>query len=231
MNKSLTLISVIAVIVSFIGGFMLASALNRKEIEQLRKENERLRSSQKSPSISDEEIMARIEEADRRPNDFNFQKGLGIALYRYSLIEQETKYLKDVVRLLERAASLNPKDFETQVAIGDVSLDLGQINKDSQQYERARKAYQQALSIKPQDTDIQSSIALTYLWAEPPDYEKAILELKKALQMNPNHERSLENLIRALIAQNKQEQAKPYLDRLKKVNPQNAAIKELESQF
>lgn len=231
MSKSLAVVSIVAVLLSFIGGFMLANALNRKEIDELRKENAKLKSSQQDLSISEEEIRAKIEEADKRPEDFNFQKSLGIALYRYSLIEQETKYLLDIVRLLERAAALNPQDFETHVALGDVSFDLGNLNRDPSQYERARKAYQRALSIRPQDVDIQNSIALTYLWSESPDYDRAIAELKKAIAMNPNHEKSLENITQAFIAQGKIEEARNYLDRLKKVNPQNLSINELENQI
>lgn len=230
MKKSFVILSTIAVVISFIGGFMLANALNRKELEELRKENSRLKSAQQSSSaLTDEEIRNKIAEADKRPDDFNFQKGLGIALYRYSVIERETKYLPDVVRLLERAARLNPQDFETQVALGDVSFDLAQISKDESQYEKAREFYRNALKIKPQEVDIQSSLALTYLQSNPPDYDKAVAELKKALTMNANHERSLESIVRALAAQGKNSEARVYLDKLKKINSQNKSIPELEN--
>ncbi|RMG03552.1 MAG: hypothetical protein D6735_08285 [Acidobacteria bacterium] len=230
MKRILPILSLLAVVVSFIGGFLLANALNKKELEELRRENARLKSERQSSSLSDEEIRSKIEQADKRPDDFNFQKGLGIALYRYSVIEQNPQYLPDVLRLLERAANLNPLDFETQAALGDVNLDLAQITKDNSRYERARQFYQKALQIRPKDADIQSSVALTYLLADPADYDKAIEELKKALASQPNHERSLESMVRALVAKGDKEAASEYLNRLRKINPQNPVITELENQ-
>jgi tetratricopeptide (TPR) repeat protein len=221
-------VSIIAVLLSFVGGFLLANALNKRELDQLRSENARLQSENRKLTISDEEIQAKLAEADRRTDDFNFQKSLGIALYRYSIISQESKYLPDVFRLLERANSSNPDDFETLIALADVSFDLGQVKKDNLYYEKARKFYQEALKLRPKDADIQNSIGVTYLLSEPPNYEKAITEFQKALKINPNHEKSLENLIRAYTTQGRNEEAEEAKNKLKQINPENQILKELD---
>jgi len=226
MGKKELLISVVAVLISFIGGFLLANALNKQELEQLRRENARLQSESQKLTLSDEEIQAKLVEAERQAEDFNYQKSLGIALYRYSIISQESKYLPEVIKLLERANKINPEDFETLVALGDASFDLGQIKKDNAYYEKARRAYQEALKLRPKDADIQSSIGITYLSSNPPDYQKAITEFQKALKINPNHERSLENLARSYLAQGKDKEAEEMKSRLKEVNPQNQILKE-----
>jgi hypothetical protein len=46
MNQKVFWLSIVAVIVSFIGGFLLANALNRNELTTLRAENERLKNTQ-----------------------------------------------------------------------------------------------------------------------------------------------------------------------------------------
>ncbi|GIU83104.1 MAG: tetratricopeptide repeat protein [Acidobacteria bacterium] len=224
MNKKALAISIVAVLISFIGGFLLANALNKRELDRLRQENAKLQSENRNLTLSDEEIQAKLTEADRKADDFNFQKSLGIALYRYSIISQEPKYLTDVAKLLERASNANPNDFETLAALGDVNFDLGQIKKDNSYYEKARKAYQEALKIRPKDADVQNSIGATYLLSEPPDHEKAIAEFQKALTINPNHEKSLENLIRAYLAQGKNKEAEEVKSRLREVNPQNQIL-------
>jgi len=228
MDKKSLAVSIIAVLISFVGGFLLANALNKRELDQLRSENARLQSENRKLTLSDEEIQAKLAEADRRTDDFDFQKSLGIALYRYSIISQEPKYLPDVVRLLERANSSNPNDFETLVALAGVSFDLGQTKKDNLYYEKARKFYQEALKLRPKDADIQNSIGVTYLLSEPPDHEKAIIEFQKALKINPNHEKSLENLIRAYTAQGKNKEAEEAKNKLKQINPENQILKELD---
>jgi hypothetical protein len=43
MNRKSFWISIVAVVISFAGGFILANALNRSEVETLRAENSRLK--------------------------------------------------------------------------------------------------------------------------------------------------------------------------------------------
>jgi tetratricopeptide (TPR) repeat protein len=234
MNKKALALSIIAIIISFIGGFLLANALNRKELDALRAENAQLKNASPQPAdlaLADEEIRSKIEEADRNPTDFEFQKNLGIGLYQYAGMKQEAKFLPEVVRLLKRANEMKPQDYETIVALGNVHLDLGQINKDNAAIEQSREFYRKALSIKKDDADVQNDLGLTYFFAAPPDAEKAIAEYEKALAMNPKHEKSLENLIRAHLSLGKIKEAEDFLNKLKQIDSKNKALPDLEAQL
>lgn len=236
MNKKALALSVIAVIASFIGGFLLANALNRNDLNALRAENAQLKNAQtSSPSadeftLADEEIRKKIEEADRNPADFDFQKNLAIGLYRYAQMKQEAGYLTEVARLLRRAAETKPQDYETIVTLGNVYLDIGQINKDNGAIEQSREFYRKALTLKKDDADVQNDLGLTYFFAAPPEPEKAIAEYEKALQMNPKHEKSVENLIRAQLSLGKVREAEDFLNKLKQINSGNRALPDLEAQ-
>lgn len=234
MNKKALTLSIIAVIAAFIGGFLLANALNRKDLDELRTENARLKTSQKESeelTLTDDEIRRKIAEAEQNPDNFAFQKNLAIGLYRYAGMKQDANYLPDVVKLLQRAAKINPNDFETQVSLGNVHLDLGQINKDNESFKKAREFYAKALEIKPNDADAQTELGLTYFLTNPPEYEKAIAELQKARQTNPNHAKSLENLVRVYLAQGKFAEAEENLIKLKKIDPNSEALPELETRL
>lgn len=237
MNKKALALSIIAVIISFIGGFLLANSLNRRELDALRAENAQLKNV-KNPnpqsaelSLADEEIQKKIAEADRNPADFEFQKNLAIGLYRYAGMKQEARFLPEVARLLKRAHETNQQDYETIVALGNVYLDLGQINKDSAAIEQSREFYRKALSLKKTDADVQNDLGLTYFFSAPPEFEKAIAEYEKALQMNPKHEKALENLIRANLRLGKTQEAEGFLNKLKQINPTGEALPELEAQI
>src|SRR4029079_7426476 len=120
MPKRVVWLSLAAVILSFVGGFFLANSMNRKELESLRAENERRKASPESaadgsPDLSNDEIRAKIAEADRNPSNLAFQKNLGLALYRYATLKKDADLLAESARLLERAAALDPKDFEVLV--------------------------------------------------------------------------------------------------------------------
>lgn len=234
MNTKALALSIIAVIIGFVGGFLLANALNRKELDALRAETAQLKNAPAKTSdltLADEEIQKKIAEADRNPTDFEFQKNLAIGLYRYAGMKQEAKFLPEVVRLLKRVNEGKPQDYETIVALGNVYLDLGQVNKDNAIIEQSREFYRKALSMKKDDADVQNDLGLTYFFAAPPQAEKAIAEYEKALQINPKHEKSMENLIRANLSLGKIKEAEDFLNKLKQVDSKNEALPDLEAQI
>jgi tetratricopeptide (TPR) repeat protein len=233
MNKNALAISIVAVIISFIGGFLLANSLNRRDLDALRAENAQLKNVQ-TRSVDDtleEEIQKKIAEADGNPTNFALQRDLAIALYSYAGMKQDAKFLPEAVRLLRRANEQNPKDYETIVALGNVYLYLGQINKDNAAIEQSREFYRKALSIKNTDADVQNDLGLTYFYAAPPEAEKAIAEYEKALQMNPKHEKSIENLIRAHLSLGKIKEAEDFLNKLKQIDATNESLPELAAQI
>lgn len=228
-------LSIVAVIVSFIGGFFLANALNRGELDKLRVENEKLKSVPQTPSgnetLTEEEIRQKITEADQNPQNFNFQKDLGIALYRYATMQKKVEMLDDVERLLTRANSLNSNDHDVLIVLGNAVFDIGYAEKNNEKFQEAREIYLKALKQKPEDIEVQTDLALTYFFTNPPDYEKAIEELNKTLKKNPNHERTLQFILQAFLKTGKKQEAAEALAKLKKANPGNPIIPELETQL
>ena len=238
MNKKALIISIIAVLVSFIAGFFVANAFNRKEITDLQAEVGRLKNTQKNTpepdtetALSEDEIRAKIAEADANPENIEFQKNLALALYRYSTIRQDTVWLPDVLRLLNRAYEKNPKDYNLIVIIANIYFDFSQNKDEAESLKKSRDFYQKALAIKPNDADVRSDFGLTYLLANPPEIEKAVAEFNKALKINPKHEKTLQNMAQAMTAAGKTKEAEDFINKLKDVNPKNEAIAELTSQL
>ena len=238
MNGKVFWLSIVAVIVSFAGGFLLANALNRSELNTLRGENERLANSQNQSkqnesglALSDEEIREKIAEADRNPDNFAFQKNLGLALYRYAAMKQDADLLAEVGRLLNRAFENDKQDYDVTVALGNVYFDIGYFKKDNTEFQKAREFYRQALEQKPKDAEVRTDLGLTYFLNAPPEYEKAIAEFQKSLQINPKHEKTLQVLTQTLLSQKKADEAGIYFAKLKEVNSNNQILPELESQI
>ncbi len=238
MNGKAFWLSIVAVIVSFAGGFLLANALNRNEMNQLRAENGRLKTAadetkqnQTDSTLGDDEVLAKIAEADKNPNDAAFQKNLGLALYRYAAMKQNTVLLAEVARLLNRAYENNPKDYDVVVTLGNIYFDIGYNKKDNAQFEKAREYYQKALTEKPNDADVRTDFGLTYFLTQPPEYEKAIAEFQKSLQSNPKHEKTLQVMAQTLLAQNKVAEAEKFVARLKETNANNQYLAQLETQI
>lgn len=222
-----------AVIISFVGGFLLANALNRSELSQLRAENEKLKSAPAGTKneLTDEEIRSRIVEADANPQNTEFQKNLGIALYGYSRIKRDVRYLPDVERLLTRVYSVDPKDYDVLVTLGHAHFDIGYAEKSNERFQQARDIYDQALKQKPDDREIRIDYGLSYLFENPSRSEKTIDYLTKVLNEDPKHERALQFLARAYLQQNDRGEAEKAVARLREVNPDNPDLAKFEAEL
>ena len=78
-----------------------------------------------TPELSKEEIRKKIVDAEENQNNFTFQKELGLALYRYAIMKRDQELVSEVVKLLERANKLNPKDYDVLVSLGNAHFDIG----------------------------------------------------------------------------------------------------------
>lgn len=224
------------ILVGFVIGFLLASSINRSEINQLRADVEIARksagqSSGSNDELSDEEIRDKIAEADQNPTNATFQKNLGMALYRYGSIKSDSKIISEAIRLLERAANLSPSDNDIIVGLGNAWFDIGYVDKNNVALEKARGYYQTALSKAPQDAGIRTDLGMTYFLKDPPDDQKAVDEFKKALTADPKNEKALQFIIQSLDRQGDKASAEKYLDVLRQSYPSDDATKQLEAQL
>ncbi|MEO8041830.1 MAG: tetratricopeptide repeat protein [Acidobacteriota bacterium] len=233
MNGRTAVFVLLGALGGVVAGFLLANTFNRSELLTLRAENERIKSqgpqnSQGSgPGLTDEEINATIAKADQSPNDFDTQRNVGVAMYRYGAMKQDEKLIRQSVRILERAVSLRPDDYDVILSLANANFDVGYFSKDNDALASARNFYGKALAVKPDNVDIRTDLGLTYFLQTPPDYERAASEFKKSLEKNPKHEKTLQFMVQTLIKQNRSSAATEYLERLRTVNPKNESIGEL----
>lgn len=237
MNKNALIISIVAVVLSFVGGFILANALNRNEINNLQAELGRAKSNQPSATensettLSEDEIRAKIAEADQNPQNIEFQKNLAIGLYRYANMKQESKWLPDVARILNRVVENNPKDFNAVASLANIYFDIANEKQDNETFKKSRELYKKALETKPNDVETQTDLGLTYLMEKPADEKSAIAAFEKSLKIDPKHEKTLQNMVQAQIGVGNTAAAEQFLNRLKETNPKNEAITELTAQL
>jgi tetratricopeptide (TPR) repeat protein len=236
MNSKIIWLSILAVIISFFGGFYLANSLNSNELLVLRAENEQLKknpaaANNSDSSLSDEEIRKRIAEADQNTGNINFQRNLGLALLRYGIIQQNVDLISESARLLQRAYDANPQDFDVAVGLGTAFYDIASMKKENGGFLQARALYAKALEQKPDDATVRADYGSTYVFAKPPDFPKANAELEKALQQDPKNQRALMLAAQTQIMQNNPAEGEKYLARLKEINPQAPTFQQLKAQM
>jgi tetratricopeptide (TPR) repeat protein len=224
-------ITIVAGIVCFVAGFSFANYLNRSELTNLRGENERLKSNQSSNNsqlnLSDEEIEAKLAEALENSQNFEFQKNLGLGLYRYGAIKQDKAIIEKAIPVLVRAHGLNEDDYDVIVGLGNSYYDIGYFGKDNGGFARSREFYNKALAKRPDDIEVRTDLGLTYFLQDPPDYDTAISEFEKSLAINPKHEKTLS--FAALALKNQKKDPAKYSDVLRTVNPNSPTLREIDT--
>lgn len=234
MNVKILTGAAAGLILGFAAGFLVANSLNKSELEAARTELVTLRQGQTAPAggssveLSDKEIRDKVAEADSNPGNFEYQKTLGLALYTYAAMKQDAALLGDVEKLLDRAYNLNPDDYDVIVSLANISFDLGRLNKDEKYNQRARELYGKALAKNEKDARVRTDLGLTYLSGSDPEPGKAVVELKRALEIDPRNEKALQYITQAYTESGEKEDAKKALEELRKVNPESEAIAELE---
>lgn len=238
MNVRIVIVGIIAALAGATGGFVLANNLNRATINALKAQLDNRQSGSQSNApgqgdlgVSDEEIKAKIAEADANPTDAAFQKNLGRGLYRFAAMKRDVALVEEAKRILERAISLDPKDFDVLVDLGNANFDIGFFKKDPAAFKKAREHYQAAITLKPDDANVLTEYALTYYLDEPADLKKTIVEFEKALKQDPKQERALQFLTSTYIRQGDFTNATRTIELLKATNPKNDSIVNLQTQI
>lgn len=230
MDKNTILLVIIAALGGFIAGFMLANMLNRSDNRYAGMPVQPAGSAN-SATLSQEEIRAKVAEADQNADNFAFQKNLGIALYKYSANAQDLNALTESERILTRANTLDPNDYDVLVALGHAHFDIGFAKRQNEGFVKARELYGKALTLRPDDHDVKTDMGISYFVQEPPDFAKAAAELEAVGKANPRHDRSMQFLARVYIRQLKIPEAEKVLAKIREINPSNPAIAEITSEI
>ncbi|HEX8567470.1 MAG TPA: tetratricopeptide repeat protein [Pyrinomonadaceae bacterium] len=224
-------------LIGLVIGFWIANSVNRNFPPPLVNQNPISLQQTKAPEnsgekLSPDEIKAAFAAAENRKEDAVFQKNLGLALSRYAKVQSDSSFLPELITLLERANRLsNEKDTDILTTLGDVYFIQAREKSEAGLYEKARSLYQSAVRLRPDNADIKRAYASTFLFSKPAKPEAAITELNSILKQNPSDEDALQLLVLALIQTNKVEIAGQKLSELKKINPDNPAVPDLEAQL
>jgi cytochrome c-type biogenesis protein CcmH/NrfG len=205
MNRENVLFALVGVGFGLFFGFFFVAWANQRATSAA------ARASSAQSSVTDTD--AAVKRARENPNDYDAQMQGARAYY-------DARRFDDAVRLLQQANKLQPDNVEPLAALGDVNADAGNARA-------AEKWYDAALALKPDDADVRASLARLFLVADQPDYDRAVTELRRALQSDPRNESALQFLAFALAQKGDAAGARDALSRLEKVNPDSAAIPRL----
>ncbi|HEX8708702.1 MAG TPA: tetratricopeptide repeat protein [Pyrinomonadaceae bacterium] len=166
-------------------------------------------------AASSQQAQAAMDAADRNPRNFDAQMTAAATFYQAGALERAAVYL-------DRALAIMPDNADALTAMGDTKYDLGN-------YVEAATYYERSLRVRPDAPDVRTDLGNTYFQRTPPDYDRAIAEYRKTLELDPKHEKTLQNLAAAALRKGDKTTAREALDRLAAANPANPAVNSLRS--
>ena len=228
MNKENILFGVVGLLAGLIIGFMFANSINKngsvaaapaemKSNSNMPPGHPAIGTTTGGPAAPgggmQPEVQAVIDKAKQSPTDFDAQLKAADAYYQIEKFDEAIGYLK-------AANKLKPEDRE-------VIVHLGNANFDAEHYDEADKWYAAALAKKADDVNVRTDLGLTYVFRDPPNYDRAIQEFEKSLAIDPNHIQTLQNLTVSYTKKGDAGKANATLAKLAELEPTNKSIGKL----
>jgi tetratricopeptide (TPR) repeat protein len=217
MSRENILFSVVGLLLGYVIAFHLVVYINQNQPVQVGASAAESAEGlpEDHPALSGEDAQERkalaasaeqaAQAAKDNPGDFNAQSKAAEANFRAGSFE-------DAIDFETRANKLRPDDYDTVVRLGNFYSSAGR-------FEDAARWYTAALEKKPDDCDARSELALTYYMRTPRQPERAITELRRALDVDPNHVPSLHNLTLMLLETKRFDESASVLARLERADP------------
>lgn len=158
-----------------------------------------------------------INKAKAEPDNFEAQINAADLNYQVQKFEAAAEFLK-------QANKLKPEDYETVVNLGNAYF-------DANKYEEAEKSYSAALAKKPEDVNVRTDLGLTFIFRDPPNYDRAVETFLRSLETDPNHIQTLQNLTVAYTKKGDPAKAKSTLARLETTDSTNSSIAKLREEI
>lgn len=225
MNKENALFGIVGLLLGLIVGFMFANSVNRQAVISTPAlpgsigENANIPPGHPeipggaAPGQMTPQVQAAIDQAKKDPQNFDAQLKAAELYYQIQSYE-------GAIEFLTQANKLKPDNYE-------VIVNLGNATFDANKFEDAEKWYTAALAKKADDVNVRTDLGLTFMFRSTPDYDRAIKEFTRSLEIDPSHKQTLQNLAVAYTKKGDRENATAIVTRLEAADPTNTSIPQL----
>ena len=223
MKTKRFLFGLIGLMLGFIVSFIWTRDYNKKNAVAASPSGSQTAAAAGAPGGNNQQaMMAQIretmEKARQNPTDFDAQLAAASA---YDAIGRG----KDAVEYLTKALEINPKEKR---AVGICGY-IGDYYFQQKSYTDAEKWFRRASEIDPNIPDAYIEVGATFIERQPPNPDKAIEELQRALNLDSKNAHALEHLTEAYTLKKDVRGADDALSRLKQADPANKRLPQLQS--
>lgn len=164
------------------------------------------------------DVAKTIETAKSNPKDYDAQVAAARVYYQINRFAE-------AVEFLERAYAINPTEIAKQGALGFI----GQYYFDQKKYDEAEEWLHKAVAADPKDGDALVILAEASMRRQPPQPDKALQDLQRAIQINPKNAHAFGHMVEAYALKKDAKSAEDALNKLKEAEPTNKRISVLQT--
>jgi tetratricopeptide (TPR) repeat protein len=162
-------------------------------------------------------VREALQKAKDNPKDFDAQIRAAGMYYQIGQNDQAREYL-------QHAYDLKPDGMEYEALIA-----LGQLDIQGGKNKEAQPVFERAIKLKPNETEGYTGLGNVYRVLK--DFDKAIAQFNKALNIQPKDEDALHEMAHAYIDKGDARNAETTINRLNDVNPKTDNIASLRQEL
>jgi tetratricopeptide (TPR) repeat protein len=163
-------------------------------------------------------VQETIAKAKNNPKDYDAQVAAARLFYQINRFAEAVEYL-------EKAYAINPTEIAKQGALGFI----GQYYFDQKKYDEAEEWLNKAIAADPTDADVHVILAETFMQRQPPQPDKALQDLQKAIKISPKNAHAFGHMVEAYALKKDAKSAEDALNKLKEAEPANPRISALQT--
>jgi tetratricopeptide (TPR) repeat protein len=161
------------------------------------------------------QVAAALDAARDNPKDVRAQLNAAGMYYQIGQFDQALPFVKN-------ALAIEPNNSSALIAAADTYFEQGDFTEAANFYERVLKQ-------QPENINARIDLGSTYFQRAPPDYQRAITEYHRALDLEPTHPDALHNLVIAQLASKSYTEAENTIRRFASAHPDNPTLAELRN--
>ena len=156
------------------------------------------------------DVEIKLQKAEQEPTNFVAQMQAGDMYAQIGRFDKAVDFYK-------RGVALNPQNLQANIVLANALF-------DSQKFEEAGDFYTKALLIDPKNVNAITDLGTTFVERKDPDYDRAITEFRKALEIDAKNAPTLYYLGIAQLRKGQKAEAEKTLAELEKANPTSDLI-------
>ena len=185
MSKDDLLFAIIGLLLGFVIGDKVTNYVNQKNSAPAPAAQAPGPEQPEETGPTEQELAQAQQAAQSQADNYDAQIAAGDIFFRAQRYDEAAGFFT-------KANRIKPDSIDPMMALGNVYFVAARETKANDKWPLAEKWYAAALAKDQSRVNIRTGLGLTFMLREPPNYDRAIQEYRKVLEVDAKHEKKRE---------------------------------------